>query len=74
MPAYEIYYLKNDGAFAAALSATCRDDKEAKILAHAMKLAATRRIEVWDGERLVYERPERLPARGALPFAEVVRP
>jgi hypothetical protein len=74
MPAYEIYYLKPNGVLGAALSATCRDDKEAKILAHAMKLAATRRIEVWDGERLVYERPETPPARSKLAFAEVVRP
>lgn len=62
MPAYEICYLKNDGTFLAGLAANCDDDKQAKILAHAMKLAASRRIEVWNGERLVYERPATIEA------------
>ena len=57
MPQYDICYLKDDGSFAAGVSTSCNNDQQAKILAHAMKLAATRRIEVWDGERLVYERP-----------------
>ena len=57
MPAYEICYLHKDGTLAAALSANCQGDKQAKILAHAMKLQSAKRIEVWSGERLVYERP-----------------
>ncbi len=58
MPAYEICYLRNDGTFAAALAANCQNDKQAKILAHAMKLESAKRIEVWSGERLVYARPQ----------------
>jgi len=58
MPAYEICYLRTDGSFAAAIAANCRDDKQAKILAHAMKLESAKRMEVWSGDRLVYERPQ----------------
>ena len=35
------------------------DEMKAKVLAHAMKLAGTKKIEVWDGRTLVYARPER---------------
>ncbi len=59
MPSYDICYLKDDGTLAGKLSAQCLDDKQAKILAHAMKLKGSRRIEVWDGKLLVYQRPER---------------
>jgi hypothetical protein len=59
MPTYDICYLNIDGTLAAKLSALCANDKQAKILAHAMKLSGTRKIEVWDGKTLVYERPEK---------------
>jgi hypothetical protein len=59
MPAYEINYLKKDGSLAAKLEAQCSDDKEAKILAHAMKLAGTLQIEVWTDKTLVYSRPHK---------------
>ena len=57
MPAYEINYLKNDGSLAAKLQAQCSGDQEAKILAHAMKMAGTLQIEVWNGRTLIYSRP-----------------
>jgi len=60
MPTYDICYLNADDTLAAKLSALCIDDKQAKILAHAMKLAGTRKIEVWDGKTLVYQRPEKI--------------
>jgi len=60
MPTYDICYLNADDTLAAKLSALCADDKQAKILAHAMKLAGTRKIEVWDGVTLVYQRPEKI--------------
>mgnify|MGYP001603882513 CR=1 FL=1 len=60
MPTYDICYLNIDGTLAAKLSALCANDKQAKILAHAMKLAGTRQIEVWDGKTLVYQRPEKV--------------
>jgi hypothetical protein len=59
MPAYEICYLNTDGSLAATLSAMCEDEMKAKVLAHAMKLAGTKQIEVWDGRTLVYARPDR---------------
>ena len=58
MPAYEICYMKEDGSLACTLTAMCKDDLHAKILAHAMKLSACRRLEVWRGRKLVYERPQ----------------
>ncbi|HTQ15335.1 MAG TPA: hypothetical protein VMH86_15800 [Rhizomicrobium sp.] len=58
MPAYEINYLNDDGTLAAKLAAQCACDKDAKVLAHAMKMANTRRIEVWNGKCLIYARPE----------------
>ncbi len=59
MPAYEICYLDQSGALTHRFSATCDDDKRAKILAHAMKLLDWKRLEVWSGEALVYRRPEK---------------
>jgi hypothetical protein len=59
MPSYEINYLHDDGSLAAKFAAQCRGDKEAKILAHAMKLAGVLRIEVWNGKALIYTRPQR---------------
>ena len=57
MPTYEICYMNDDGSLACTLAAMCRDDKHAKVLAHAMKLSVYRRFEVWQGRKLVYERP-----------------
>lgn len=59
MNAYEICYLNDDGSLAATLAALCEDALKAKVLAHAMKLAGTKKIEVWYGRTLVYARPER---------------
>lgn len=59
MPSYDICYLKDDGTLAGKLSAQCQNEKQAKILAHAMRLKGSRRIEVWDGKALVYQRPDR---------------
>ena len=59
MQSYEINYLNDDGTLAAKLSAQCASDKDAKILAHAMKLSGTLQIEVWNGRTLIYARPER---------------
>ena len=58
MPAYEITYRHDDGSLTAKIETHCASDKEAKILAHAMKMRGARRIEVWRGEMLVYERPQ----------------
>ncbi len=58
MPNYEICYLNDDGSLAGAFSTAYTNDKQAKILAHAMKLDGAKRIEVWHGPALVYTRPE----------------
>jgi hypothetical protein len=58
MPSYDIRYLNDDGTLAAEIAADCSNDMQAKVLAHAMKLNGSKRIEVWDGITLVYERPE----------------
>ena len=60
MPSYEIFYRKTDGSLAGKFAANCETEIQAKILAHAMRLDSTRRIEVWDGDQLIYERPEGL--------------
>jgi hypothetical protein len=57
MPAYDIRYLDGEGFLAHTFSAVCDDDKHARILAHAMKLPSTKRLEVWNGDALVYARP-----------------
>jgi hypothetical protein len=58
MPSYEINYLHTDGSLAAKFSTQCANDKDAKVLAHAMKMAAASRIEVWSGKALIYTRPQ----------------
>jgi hypothetical protein len=61
MPAYEICYLDAAGALTYKFSATCDDDNRAKVLAHAMKVSSARRLEVWNGEALIYARPSYAP-------------
>ena len=60
IPNYEINYLRRDGSLACKFEAHCNDEKQAKILAHAMKNHDHKGIEVWAGKTLVYERPERV--------------
>lgn len=59
MPSYDIRYLDEDGSLKAKIATECANDMQAKVMAHAMKTAGSKRIEVWDGSTLVYERPER---------------
>ena len=59
MPSYEIYYMNDDGTLDARVAAECGDDRQAKVLAHAMKKRGFKRIKVWEGDTLVYERPHR---------------
>ena len=57
MPAYEICYLDDEGALTYKFLAHCDNDNRAKVLAHAMKLPSAKRLEVWNGEELIYARP-----------------
>lgn len=56
---YEICFRFDNGALAAKISADARCDQDAKILAHALKEREHKALEVWDAERLVYERAAR---------------
>ena len=57
MPNYEINYLHEDGSLACKFEAQCHDEREAKILAHAMKDHDHKGFEVWAGRDLIYQRP-----------------
>ena len=57
MPAYDICYLNDAGALTYKFTADCDDDRHAKVLAHAMKLPSVKRLEVWNGQDLIYARP-----------------
>jgi hypothetical protein len=56
MPSYDIRYLDSEGSLKANIATDCANDTQAKVLAHAMKTEGAKRIEVWDGPTLVYER------------------
>ncbi|HEY7977145.1 MAG TPA: hypothetical protein VID67_03050 [Rhizomicrobium sp.] len=60
MPAYEIIYRHDDGSLTAKIETHCASDKEAKILAHAMKMDGAHQLEVRQGETLIYSRPQDL--------------
>ena len=58
MPAYEIIYRHDDGSLTAKIETHCASDKEAKILAHAMKMNGACQLEVRQGDTLIYSRPQ----------------
>ncbi len=60
MPSFEIYYRDRDGTLFEKLSVRCSTPTQAKVMAHAMKTHPFAEIEVWQGDELVYERPERV--------------
>lgn len=59
MPSYDILYLDLDGRLSSKVEAECADDREAKILAHALKKKGRQRIAVWNtaARELIYQRP-----------------
>lgn len=63
VPSYEIYYREQDGTLVEKFSVECATPMQAKIMSHAMKARPHAEIEVWQGEALVYERPERFRTR-----------
>lgn len=54
---YEICYTDRRGALVGKISAECASRTHAAVLAHAMKFREWLSVEVWEGERLIYERP-----------------
>ena len=65
MPSYDICYLNEDGTLHTKIAADCDNDMQAKVLAHALQAKGSRRIEVWEGVTLIYERPLGLSAAAA---------
>jgi hypothetical protein len=61
MPHYEICYTDRQGALVGKISAGCSNATQAAIFAHAMKFREWLKVEVWEGETLIYERPMSLP-------------
>ena len=59
MPSFEIYYRDHDGTLIEKFAVHCASPMQAKIMAHAMKARPFAEIEIWQGDTLVYERPER---------------
>lgn len=69
MPAYELIYRSEDGSLTAKIETLCASDKEAKILAHAMRMNGARQFEVWRDDMLVYARPQYRVRPVVLPMA-----
>jgi len=69
MPAFDIYYLDGAGDVACAFSVRFENPLRAKILAHAMKPAECREMEVWESGTLIYRRPENVSIDPALATA-----
>ena len=73
MPAYEICYIDDSGNLARAFSVLFDNELRAKILAHAMKPSDCHQREGWEGDRLVYSRPEQIAEAGAAAIESVRR-
>ncbi len=58
MPSYEIRYDDAQGERLEPFVVPCGGDKQERILAHAMRPRAARRIDVWAGDTLIYVRPD----------------
>ncbi len=59
MQCYDVQYLDLYGKLVDKFSICCDTVVQAKIMAHALKAHPFGQIEVWQGDALVYERPER---------------
>ena len=59
MRTYEIRYVDSDGNLIAAIFTAQPGAKQASVFAHAMMLRPYERLEVWEDDTLIYERPVR---------------
>jgi hypothetical protein len=59
MLTYEIRYVDSDGNLIGAIFTSQVGGKQASIFAHAMTLRPYERMEVWEDDALIYERPHR---------------
>jgi hypothetical protein len=57
MPNFDVCYVDRSGSLIGKISMKCAGPKEAAILAHAMKFRKWLRVEVWEGDELIYRRP-----------------
>ena len=65
MHVYEICLIKGDQfkrnrRICLQFDVDCSSDLRAKVLAHSIMSRGYCGLEVWDGDRLIYQRPERL--------------
>jgi hypothetical protein len=74
MPHFEICYVDDAGSLVGTISTECANPKQAAILAHALKFRDALQVEVWDGDRLTYNRPAMFNAVGNRPFAIFEQP
>jgi hypothetical protein len=63
MQIYEIRYVDGSGNLIGTIFTAKVDGKQASIFAHAMALRPYDRMEVWEDEALIYERPHRVASR-----------
>jgi hypothetical protein len=59
MRTYEIRYVDSDGNLIGAILTSQLGPRQASIFAHAMTLRPYERMEVWEDDALIYERPHR---------------
>jgi hypothetical protein len=59
MRTYEIRYVDGNGNLIGAIFTAQANGKQASIFAHAMTLRPYERMEVWQDDALIYERPHR---------------
>lgn len=59
MRTYEIRYVDANGNLIGAIFTAQAGAKEASVFAHAMTLRPYERLEVWENDTLIYQRPVR---------------
>jgi hypothetical protein len=56
MSSYQFHYLNPDQSLACLMQALCRNDEAAMKFAASLPDIAYRRLEIWRGETMIYER------------------
>jgi hypothetical protein len=62
MRTYEIRYVDSDGNLIGAIFTAQPGGRQASVFAHAMTLRPYERLEVWENDTLIYQRPFGAPA------------
>ena len=61
MRTFEIRYVDSDGNLIGAIFTSQPGARQASVFAHAMTLRPYERLEVWENDTLIYQRPFRSP-------------